>query len=74
MNGIYKVKTNEGYYYATSNGRYGRFGGFQDGWRLCESCADMVVKSFSELDLEPELEQVQPWHCQSCKAREARGG
>lgn len=74
MNGIYKIKTNAGYYYATSNGRYGRFGEFQDGWRLCESCADMAIKSFSGLDLEPELEKVQPWHCQSCKAREARGG
>lgn len=69
MNGIYKVKTKSGYFYATSNGRYGRFGEFQDGWRLCKPCADRVVESLSAVDMEPELEQVQPWHCQSCQAK-----
>lgn len=69
MNGIYKIKTNAGYYYATSGGCYGRFGEFQDGWRLCQSCADEVVKSFTELELNPELDQVQPWHCQRCQVQ-----
>ena len=69
MNGIYKVKTDAGYFYATSNGRYGRFGEFQDGWRLCQSCADDVVKGLQVAEINPVLEQVQPWHCQQCQVK-----
>jgi hypothetical protein len=69
LSGVYKIKTNAGYYYSVSNGRYGRFGGFQDGWRLCQVCADLVIESFTELGLEPELEQVNPWHCQRCQVK-----
>jgi hypothetical protein len=77
---VYKVKTSAGYFFTTSNGRYGRFGSYQDGFRYCARCANEIVEIFDHIDvdsdddnalMEAQLEQVpQSWPCQNPKHKE----
>jgi hypothetical protein len=59
---VYKVKTTSGYFFTTGNGRYGRFGDYQDGFDYCPKCAEAVCKFLRSLKLEPELEPVTVSH------------
>ena len=66
----YRIKTTEGYYYATGGGRYGRFDGRKLwAWVFCWEHAHKLVQWVN--DTSPQLKAVEekfPGHtpCQQC--------
>lgn len=55
---VYRVKTKDGYYYSTGNGRYGRVNGSKlEAWLLCEKHATEAIEFFNATFPELEAEQ-----------------
>ena len=73
----YKIKTNSGWFFTVSRGRYGRFGSEAEGHIYCKKCADKIADNFKKIDesefdvrFDPEvieLESVWRFKCQNEK-------
>ena len=56
---VYRVKTKNGYYYSTGNGRYGRVNGSKiKAWLLCEKHATEAIGFLNATFPELEAEKV----------------
>ena len=70
---IYRLLTNAGYYYATPNGRYGRFDENVDrAWLLCEHHAKENMPWMKETDLEPRMILTDKMFCNQCDVNKRR--
>ena len=71
---IYRLKTDTGYYFTQSNGRYGRFYGQQNQYEpLCKEHAEVVAETWRRiLEISIEIEETRSnVPCAICK-REAQ--
>lgn len=70
---IYRILTNVGYYYATPNGRYGRFSENVDrAWLFCEFHAKQNIPWMTDTNLEPRLILTDKMFCHQCNVNKRK--